>query len=144
MSELVDLDQEHLRLLRIGFFIMAAMTGAMSTFSIIYVGLGGFFASHILTIGNGSRADTRIVGWIFLVVGGVFLLLGVTATLLTFFTARNIGERRHWTFCVVVAALCCFQFPVGTALGVCALMVLTRPSVKALFASHAVPPPLPF
>ena len=143
MAELIDQDQEHLGLLRLGFFIMAAMTGVGTMFSLLFIGMGGFIASGGIPMGNGADGDPRFIGWIFIVIGGVFLTMGCGMTFLTYFTGRSLGERKHWTFCAVVAALCCFQFPVGTALGVCGLIVLNRPSVKALFAPQAMPPRIP-
>jgi hypothetical protein len=85
-------------------------------------------------MGDSSNGDPRFIGWIFAAIGGVLLLFAMTATVLCFFAGRSLGERRRWTFCVVVAALCCFHFPFGTAIGICALIVLNRPSVKAVFA----------
>jgi hypothetical protein len=143
MGEIVDRDQEHLGLLRVGFFIMAVLTGSMSIFSLFYIGLGGFFASRLIPLG-GNDAAPRMMGFLFLAVGGAFLVLGCAITFLAWFTGRSLGERRRWTFCVVVSALFCLQFPFGTAIGVCALMVLNRPSVKLLFEPRTLPPPLPY
>jgi hypothetical protein len=142
MGEVVDLDQEHLRLLRVGFFIMAALTGSMSILSLLYIGLGGFFASQVIPLGGNDGAP-RLMGFVFLAIGGAFLVLGCTVTFLAWFAGRSLGERRRWTFCIVVSALFCLQFPFGTAIGVCALMVLNRPSVKLLFEPRVLPPPLP-
>lgn len=143
MGQTVDVDQEHLNLLKVGFYVIAALTGAMSLLALIYIGLGGVIAGGILPSGDGESGSPRFIGWIFLALGGAFLLCGLTGAFLAWFAGRSIGERRRWTFCVVVAALFCLQFPFGTAIGVCALMVLNRPSVKLLFQGPALPPPVP-
>ena len=50
-----------------------------------------------------------------------------------------IARTRHWTFCIVVAAVSCAFFPFGTVLGVFTIIVLSKPDVKAAFDG---PPPL--
>ena len=78
---------------------------------------------------------------------GAGLFLGVVAALLWLglildgLMAFALATERWHTFCLFMAVLCCLAFPVGTVLGVCCLMVLTRASTKRLFAgSPAVPP----
>lgn len=143
MAELVDRDEEHLRLLKLGYYIMAGMMGFFSLFSLIYIFLGGIFASGAIPVKDGSRDDPRLMGIIFLGLGIGVLLIGLTATSLTYFTGRSLRDRRHRVFCLIIAALCCLQIPWGTAIGVCTFMVLGRPSVKAQFEPHAPPPPTP-
>jgi hypothetical protein len=92
---------------------------------------------------SGSSADPaalRIVGLIFLVISVVILGIGVGATLLTYFTGRGLAQHRRRTLCLVVGGLCCLSAPWGTAIGVCTIIVLSRPDVKALFETG--PPPL--
>ena len=49
----------------------------------------------------------------------------------------RVREDYRQTFCVVVAAISCCFTPLGTVLGVFTLIVLFRPSVKALFGLDA-------
>jgi hypothetical protein len=144
MGELVDRDVEHLRLLRLGFYIMAGMTGLMSLFSLLWVGMGVLFTSGAFFPANASPSgDPRAMGVFFLVVGLVVLLLGLATTYLTFLTGRYLGNRRHSTFCMVMAGLCCLQIPWGTVIGVCTIMVLSRPSVKGMFGHNQLTTPIP-
>ena len=133
MGELVDRDLEHLRLLKGGFYIMAGITGLFTLFSLLYLGLGGLFASGAIPMKEGSTDDPRMMGLIFLVVGVGFLVIGLAITFLAFATGRNLRDRRNRTFCLVIAGLSCLQIPWGTVIGVCTISVLNRPSVKALF-----------
>jgi hypothetical protein len=41
MAEMVDRDQEHLRLLKLGYYILAGMTCFFSLFALLYAGIGG-------------------------------------------------------------------------------------------------------
>ena len=143
MGELVDRDEEHLRLLKFGYYIMAAMMGFFTLFSLLYIFLGGLFASGAIPVKDGSREDPRVMGFIFLGLGFGVLLVGLTATLLTFLTGRSLKDRRHHLFCLIIAALSCLQIPWGTAIGVCTFMVLNRPNVKAQFERKPAPPPQP-
>jgi hypothetical protein len=142
MGELVDRDLEHLRLLKIGYYVMAGMAGLFSLFSLIYIVLGGVFASGLIPA-DASSGDPRLVGVIFLAVGGAVLLLGLGMTFLIYLTGRSLAEHRRRIFCLVIAVLCCFQIPWGTAIGVFTFMVLSRPSVKAMFDAQPYPPAPP-
>ena len=134
MGEVLDADQEHLRLLQIGFYVLAAMSAIGILFALIFVGMGSFFASGAVHAPRG-QADPRVVGWIFLAIGS-FVMLSVAAMgILTFYAGKSIGERRRRIYCMIMAGLWCPSFPFGTVVGVCGLIVLSRASVKGLFQS---------
>jgi hypothetical protein len=54
-----------------------------------------------------------------------------------FLAGRNLAQQRRYTFCLVIAGLLCIFIPFGTVLGVFTIVVLVRPSVKALFEQQA-------
>jgi hypothetical protein len=139
MGELVERDAEHLRLLSLGFYIMAGMAGFFSLFSLIYIGLGGVFASGVIPPNPNDSGSPRVVGLVFLGVGLLILLIGLALTFLTFWVGRSLKERRRRTFCLVMAGLSCLQIPWGTAIGICTILVLSRPSVKAMFEPPGPP-----
>ena len=144
MGDLVDQDQEHLRLLKIGYYVLSALGAGMTALFLLYISFFGVIFTSVLPNQHDANApDPKLMGIIFIAVAFVVLLAGATGAFLTFYTARSIAERKRWTFVVVVAALCCFQFPIGTAVGVFSLMVMTRPSVKLLFGQRIAPPPIP-
>jgi len=68
----------------------------------------------------------------YLIVG--FLVL--FATVLNFLSARYLAKRRKKTFSIVVAALNCLSLPLGTILGVFTIVVLSRPSVEAIYQKN--------
>jgi hypothetical protein len=45
--------------------------------------------------------------------------------------------RKRRKFYIVIAAICCAVFPLGTPLGVFTILVLSRPEVKAMFQQQA-------
>ena len=138
MGEFIDIDQEHLRLLKLGFYIVAGFSAVTLMILLLYVGV----ASTLISTAAAKNGAGDFPLWIIPVIGSVFLLFGAAVTFLMWFVGRSLGERRRRTFCMIVAGICCLQVPFGTVLGVCALIVLGRPSVKALFDSHALPPPI--
>jgi len=142
MVQLIDQDQEHLRLLMWAHYIWAGTIGFFSLFTLFYIGLGAMMAFGGFPPSGRSGDDPRIPGLFFLGFGAAFLVLGVTFASLTFLAARSIRDRRRWIFCVVMAGLNCLQVPFGTAMGVCTILVLNRPEVKAMFGRPA-PPTVP-
>jgi hypothetical protein len=67
--------------------------------------------------------------------GLIFMLLGLGFAFASYLTGRFLARRQHHTFCIVVSAIDCLSFPIGTLLGVFTLIVLFRPSVKQLFTA---------
>ena len=133
------LDDEHLRLLRIGYFIQGGTTLFMCLFGLLYVFMG-LFAFRSLPSTPGTSAPPVAFGYIFAGLGGFFTLGGAAFATLVFLTARALGHRRSRTLCLVTAGLSCIFFPYGTALGVFTFTALGRPSVRALFnGSPALP-----
>jgi len=143
MGELIDRDQEHLRLLMWAHYIWAGMIGLFSLFAIFYIAIGAMFAWGAFPQPNTSAPDPRVAGMFFIGIGSAFFILGLTFAFLTFFAGRSIRDRRRRMFCMVLAGLQCIQFPFGTVMGVCTINVLNRTEVKLLFALDGPLPPPP-
>lgn len=133
MGELIDRDQEHLRLLKLGFYLLAGTSTFFSLFALLYAILGSFLASGVIPQAKDSTEDPRLIGWIFTGVSLVVFVLGTIGSYLTYFAGRSLAERRRRTFCMIMAGLWCLSIPFGTAIGICAIVVLNRTSVKGLF-----------
>lgn len=85
------------------------------------------------------------VGGFFVAFAGTWIVFATGLAVCLFLAGRFLRQRTHYTFCLVTAAVACTFMPVGTALGMFTLIVLLRPSVKALFdePGGAVPTPPP-
>ncbi len=143
---LVDQDEEHLRLLSFVYYIQAGTMAFFGLFGLLYLTIGLVFSLNPPP--SRPQDDPRMVGIIFTALGTAFFLFAVALTTTEFLTARYLKQRRHHTFCLVIAGLNCLWVPIGTALGVCTIIVLQRPVVKALFAggsqdSSPQPPAIP-
>ena len=124
------IDGEHLRLLRIGYFISAAQTALFIPFGLLYAGMGLLF-SHLPT--GGSPPPPAMMSWIFGLFGAGFAGFAAVAATLKLLTAIRLKERRSRVLCLITAGLSCLEIPYGTALGVCTFTVLGRASVRRQF-----------
>ena len=127
------IDEEHLRLLRIGYLISGALNVFFVLFPLIYVAMGLFVM--LLPAQGKGETPPFFFGLILAIFGGLISLVMAAVTTLKFLTARAIQQRRRRTLCLVTAGICCFGMPYGTALGVATFIVLMRPSVAALFTT---------
>src|SRR5204862_6265651 len=128
------LDEEHLRLLRIGYLIAGAINGLWAFFPLIYVAMGVFF----MTIGSlpshgRNEPAPQFIGLFFAIIGTAISLLIATLAVLKLLTAKALRERKSRTLCLVTAAITCIAIPYGTALGVATFLLLSRPSVREQF-----------
>lgn len=126
-------DEEHLRLLSIFHYIAGGFLAFFGCFAIIYIVLGALIASGKLP-SNGQPAPTTAFGLIFVAVGVFGMLFAWGLATCLFLSGRFMSCRRHLTFSIVVAGISCLQIPFGTLLGVFTLIVLSRQSVKAMYA----------
>lgn len=129
-------DVEQLRQLALGHYVVAALTALFGSMFLIHVAMGIFVLDVDWSKAQGSPPPPWF-GWIFIALGGVFVLAFWTAALLMFLAGRNLGVQRRHRFCFVVAIIACVFPPLGTALGVLSILVLQRESVKRLFDEPA-------
>lgn len=139
-SETVRKDAEHLRLLSVFYYVMAALTGFFALFFLIYAFIGGALAVGGAASGGDDGPPMMFFGSIFAIFGLGLVALQLASAGLLYFTGRSLVERRRYIFCMVIAGLNCLSFPMGTALGIFTFIVLARPSVKALFESGGADP----
>jgi hypothetical protein len=141
------LDEEHLRLLSIGYWVAGGMAAFFSLFGLFYIVVGGVVAVSIAKVPAASvqpnQQPAAFMGWIFLAVGLAIFLAAAALAAMRFWTAVSLKRRKSRAFCLVVAGLNCLEFPYGTALGVFTFMVLGRPSVMQLFGVRLAAPSTP-
>ncbi len=130
-------DDEHLKLLSLGYIISGASAALFSLFALMYVLFGAIIGA---TIAKQAAADSQgaeqvpaFIGWLIGGIGLAFFLILAAFAAAKFWTAACLKKRKSRTFCMVVAAISCLEFPYGTALGVLTFIVLGRDSVARLF-----------
>jgi hypothetical protein len=132
VSEASAQELEHLRMLSIFHYVVGGITALFSLFPVIHLVIGLAMVTGRM---EGADPEARLFGWVFVVFAGVFIACGMTLAGFIVYAGRCLRQRRRHMLCMVVAALSCMMMPFGTVLGVFTLVTLTKPSVKALFAT---------
>jgi hypothetical protein len=133
--------RDDIRLLSIFHYALAALAGLVSLLPLLHIATGLAFVHG--TFGLDLPAAQRtpppppLLGWVLLVAGVALMATGLTYTVLLLVTARSLASHRRWTLCMVVSAVSCAFFPLGTALGVFTVVVLAKVETQQLFGRHA-------
>jgi hypothetical protein len=135
--EIIEKDIEHIKLLSIFHYVYAGISAIFGSFPLIHVAIGisvvlGGFA-------GGKDPMPMFVGWFFIAVGSILVLIGWGVAIANFLAARRLREHRNRLFCLIVAGIDCAFLPAGTVLGVFTFIVLLREPVKQLFEGRAIP-----
>ncbi len=128
-------DEEHLRLLSIFHYVVGGMTALFACFPCIHLAVGIAIVSGAFPSPPG-RSDSLVIGSLFIIVASIFILLGWALAVAILFVGKFLARRTHYTYCLVVGGVECIFIPFGTVLGIFTIIVLSRPSVKAIFAQQ--------
>ena len=110
-------DDEQLRVLSILYLVYAVLDA-----------LGALYVGGVVAL-SGARFSEAAQLLVFL-----FVLMLFGLAYLTWLASRALRQRDGTTVIYLAAAIACLSFPLGTLLGAATFVVMTRPSVKALFA----------
>jgi uncharacterized membrane protein len=134
-------DREHLRLLAIFHYVVAGLAALLSFFPLLYSVIGGFllYAAHHPGPSN-QEAPSAVLGWVFIMLGALFFLAGVTMAICILIAGRSLAHCKRYLFVLVMACSECLFVPFGTILGVFTIVVLSRESVRGLFSTTAEAP----
>jgi hypothetical protein len=130
-------DGKHLDLLAMFHYIVGGITAFFACFPLLHVAMGVAILSGKFSDNSQGSAPPEFVGWMFVIMGSVFILFGWALALVMILTGRKLHQRKHRTFCMVVAGVECIFMPFGTILGVFTLVKLNEQKVKDLFQENA-------
>lgn len=132
-------DEQHLQLLSIFHYVVAGFAALFSCLPIFHFTIGlGLFVVGITQLKESDGISMALFGLFFAVIAGTIILMGWTFAISIAFAGRSLATRKRYTFCLVMAGVECMFTPFGTVLGVLAIIVLVRPSVKELFMPQLV------
>lgn len=135
-------DEDQLKLLSIFQYIYGGLSGLFACLPLIYIGMGVFVL--LIPEGANRRGDPpQFVGWLLIIAGSVAMAIGWAIAGCILASGRYLAQRKHRMFCLVMACIECVFVPIGTALGVFTIIVLSRDSVKQIFDSNDVAPLAP-
>ncbi|MGD8607765.1 MAG: hypothetical protein PVH21_10760 [Myxococcales bacterium] len=129
-------DEDQLRLLSIFHYVLGALQAVVALFPAVdlFLGMG------IVTGRSGEGTGPASYGWTLVGTSVLAMVLGLGLSSLTIATGRRLAEHRARSFCMVIAAVNCFFFPLGTIVGVLTLIALKRPAVKEAFGATTYDP----
>jgi hypothetical protein len=136
--------KNQLHLLSVFHYVVAAFGALASLAPALYIAFGVAMLTGALDGKGSANPPPPFFGWMAIVMGALLMLAGAMCVVLVILAGRFLSTRRHWTFCVVVAALLCAFFPFGTVLGVFTILVLSKDEVRREFeAARAAATPAP-
>lgn len=128
---MIDQDSQHLRLLAMFHYIVGALGALFSLFPLVHVVMG--IAMLMPAAGFSDQSGNPpppFVAWLFIVLGGLFIIIGLASSIAIALSGRFIFRRTHYMYSFVVACIECIFLPFGTILGIFTIIVLSKPSVK--------------
>jgi hypothetical protein len=131
----MDQDTQHLNLLSIFYYVVAGFAAFFACIPFIHLVVGIVMLAGGFPAEEGGEKIPEFVGWIFVSIASLIIVMGWTLAVLLLITGRFLSKRKNYTFCFVIAAISCLFMPFGTILGVFTIVVLSRPSVKQMFGN---------
>ena len=138
MTQTYDRNEDQLKLLGIFHYVMAGLDLLGCAAGAMYVAMAVFVPSVIEASGDTDvpeefAASIRVL---FGVMGVAMIVFALGAAALTAYAGWSLHNRRNRTLVLVVAALHLISVPFGTILGVCSIIVLSRPEVAEQFEAE--------
>jgi hypothetical protein len=134
-------DLQYLKLLSIFHYVVGGIAAVLAFIPIIYIVFGILAICSPGPFESEGETITVFMGWIFIITGTVFVVLGWAFAVCIICAGRYLARQVHYMFCMVMSAIECIFMPFGTVLGVFTIVVLAKPSVKEMFEQTAVSKP---
>lgn len=141
---MADEGAKELELLAVFHYVVGGLIALFSCMPFLHVFMGlAMVSGKFFTETDGQSPPPPFMGWMFIIMGSIFILLGWATAVCILVAGRKLAKRKHRVYCMVIAGLECMFMPFGTILGVFTLISLNKDSVKALFDQEQRPPALP-
>lgn len=135
-------DREQLKLLEIFHYVLMGLSVIYCGFLFMHYMIMSTVFSNPHMFDNAPQKPPfdpvqffHIFIWFYIIMGA----WGVLSFFANLASALCLHHRKNRMLSLVVAGLNCISIPFGTALGVCAIIVLVRPSVIALYQQQEIP-----
>jgi len=137
-------DINHLNILSIFHYVVAAIAGLFACFPIIHlaIGISMLTGSFFPRAGDtGEAFPLTLFGLFFTIIPAAVILFGWAFAICLAVAGYFLSKKQRYMFCLVMAGVSCIFMPFGTVLGVFTILVLMRPSVKAMFSREPAAQP---
>ena len=121
---------KHLSTLSILHYVYGVFVCLAGVAALFFMGLGMFLSSDLAMELTAEHPPPEFLGRALEAFGGVLFVVIEVWGVLIMLSGYWISRRSNRTASIVVAALCLLSFPLGTALGVFALVVLGNEEVR--------------
>ncbi len=126
-------DLEQLGLLSTFHYILAVLAALFACFPVLHLIVGIVFLVLGSEAGEDGDAPPAFIGWLFIVLASFFIIAGWIFAICVAYAGKFLARHIRYRYCFVMACLSCLFMPFGTVLGVFTIVILNRPSVKAIF-----------
>lgn len=121
--------EQNLGLLSILFYLHSGLVGLSAVL------FGGFAILGLVVIptakpSRSPEPDPALIGAVVLVIFGAVALFMLFKMVIMILAGRAFGRRSGYVMCMVGACMALINIPLGTALGVFALITLMKPGVR--------------
>ena len=123
-------DESDLNLLSVLHYVWTGFLGCTGLGVLAYFALVGELVASAPHHGSAHGPD---VGAIMIIIGVMVVVLMIPMIVLHILAAAGLKKRTRYWLIFVMSCWACTSVPLGTALGIFSILVLQRPSVKALF-----------
>lgn len=103
---------------------------------VIYFILGTVFTSDNMIMNGDDEIAFKFIGGFFLILSIVVLFILLISSVLKILCGIFMQKKKNRVFCIVIAALECFNIPLGTALGIFTIIELEKQEAKELFGKE--------
>jgi hypothetical protein len=129
---IMNKEENNLRLLSIFHYIVGLIAVVFALFPLIHLVIGIAMVTGCFE-DNSGQGPPAFMGYMFITMSLAFIFAGWVFAILLIVAGRFLSKRKHYMFCLVMAAISCIFMPFGTILGIFTIIVLMQPSVKQLF-----------
>ncbi len=127
-------ENKQLDLLSLFHYVVGGLVALFSCIPFIHVFMGlAIVSGKLFDPAAGATPPPPALGWIFVMTGSVFILLGWVTAIGILLVGKKLKMRKNRLFCMVVAGVECMFTPFGTVLGVLTLILLNKDSVRQAF-----------
>ena len=128
-------DAKQLDLLAVFHYVVGGIMAFFSCMPFMHVFMGlAMVSGKFFENADGSAPPDAAFGWIFVIMGSMFILFGWAISICIIVAGRKLKHRKSRMYCMVVAGIECMFMPFGTVLGVFTLIALNKESVQEIFA----------
>ncbi|MFO7627153.1 MAG: hypothetical protein R6V62_07840 [Candidatus Fermentibacteraceae bacterium] len=124
-------DERVLDLLGVFHFVVGALMILGASIFLIHLAMGVAMVNGQFP--EGGDAPPQFMGWMFIVLPGLVILVGWTLAAFIIYAGKNLRNRTRHGLCLAMAGIECIFMPFGTVLGIFTLVTLMKEDVRLLF-----------